>query len=164
MSSELTIERNLRFWIVWSLSSFATTSVAGPLSPFLGFNLMVYVFGVDYLGESLSSIVAFISVGLTGTVMGFIGLTLIRRSYGRKGRTWEAAVVAAFVLASFISMGTYLVITSGAFLGFIALCFGGFLLWVLATAILLSIPFWYRSRAPSIRDNPRVQAQESGMK
>lgn len=139
---------NAQFWVPWLLLCLATTLVVGPLSPFLGFNVIVYSVGWEPLERAGPYVVAILSASLSGTAAGLIGVVLLRRTVGRKTRRKEVVAVSGFLLASFLSMGTYLILTSGFILGLVVLCLGSLVLWILAMGILISLPFLYARESP----------------
>ena len=158
-SVAMPMKTDLRFWLLWLGLSLGTTILVGPLSPFLGLNLVAYTAGWERFGDPAACTVVVLSAILAGIAMGSLGLLLLRRHIGRKGWPREPAALVAFVVASLISTGNYVVLSSGFILGFLLLCFGSLILWLISTGILISLPLLYSRDAPTKAEPTAPQPQ-----
>ena len=145
MERHTTVPQRNVFWAIWVLLSLASTTLLGPLSPFLGFNAMVYILGFRRFGESgvETATVAVVSGGLMGLILGLVGLAVLQRYYGHRETRKKVSVVVAFVVATLLSVGIFILVSSGTYLGLVPLCIGGILVWGMATALLMTIPSRY---------------------
>src|SRR3990172_2173841 len=134
------------FWLWWAVIGGLTVFVIGPMSPFVGFGALVRTLGWSVADRIPLYLGTAVTAAILGFVMGFLALALLRKRY--KPATWvlQVGTICAFGVVSLISALAFNLVSGAAFVGFIPLCMGSLLLWLIAACGVLALPFvWQRA-------------------